>query len=140
MRIRMRGDRDAPRRSVTRRRRAAGAGPLEQAEAAMAAIRRAEEAAAARLAAEKADRADVDAARRRAAELLAKASRRAAELAAQRRQAVRAACDAEIEREHTAGAAEVTRIRRAAQDRHELGVELAVTLVLTGEAARCSFR
>lgn len=106
----------------------------------MAAIRRAEEAAAVRLAAEKADRADVEAACRRAAGLLAEASRRAAELADQRRQAVRVAVDEQIEREQAAGAAEISRIRRAAQDHHALAVELAVTLVLTGEAAQCSSR
>jgi hypothetical protein len=138
MRIRGRGGHDGSRRPVTRWRRTAPSSPLEPAGSAMAAIRRAEEAAAARLAAEKADRADVDAARRQAAGLLAEASRRAAELAAQRRQAVRAAADADIEREHAAGVAEISRIQHAAQDRHDLAVELAITLVLTGEAAPCS--
>lgn len=112
--------------------------PLEPAEDAMAAIGRAEQAAAARLAAEQADQADVDAARRQAAELLVRASRRASEQAAQRRQAIRASVDAEVGQEHAASTAGIGRLQRAAQDRHDLAVQLAITLVLTGEAAECS--
>jgi hypothetical protein len=122
------------------RRQTAPASPLEQMEPTMAAIRQAEEVTAARLAAEKADQADIDAARRQAAELLAAASRRAQQLAGQRREAVRAEFDAEIQREQAAGDAKIARIMQAARDSHDLAVELAVTLVLTGEAARCSSR
>jgi len=111
--------------------------PLEPAGDVTAAIRRAEEAVAARLAAEKADQAERAAAQRRAATLLAQASERAAELAQQRRQAVRAAVDAEVEREHAAAAGETRRLQRAAQDCRDLAVERAVAFVLTGEA-RCS--
>jgi hypothetical protein len=117
------------------RRRTAPSSPLEPAGAAIAAIRRAEEAAAARLAEQEADRLDADTARSQAAELLAEAADRAAELAAVRRQEVRAAADAEIEREHAAGIAEVERIRRTARDRHDRAVELAVALVLSGKAS-----
>ena len=122
------------------RRRTAPPSPLEQAEPTMAAIRRAEEAAAARLAAQQADQADIDAARGQAAELLAAASRRAQQLAGQRREAVRAEFDAEIQREQAAGAAKIARITQAARDGHDLAVQLAVTFVLTGKAARCSSR
>ena len=122
------------------RRQIAPPSPLEQAEPTMAAIRRAEETATARLAAQQADQADIDAARSRAAELLAAASWRAQQLAAQRGEAVRAEFDAEIQREQAAGAAKIARITQAARDSHDLAVELAVTFVLTGEAARCSSR
>jgi hypothetical protein len=114
--------------------------PLEQAEPTMAAIRQAEEAAAARLAAQRADQADIDAARCQAAELLAAASRRAQQLAGQRREAVRAEFDAEIQREQAAAAAEVARLTQTARDVHDLAVQLAITFVLTGEAAQCSSR
>jgi hypothetical protein len=122
------------------RRQTAPPSPLEQAEPTMAAIRQAEEATAARLTAEKADQADIDAARRQAGELLTAASRRAQQLVARRREAVRAEFDAEIQRERVAGAAKIARITQAARDSHDLAVELAVTFVLTGEAARCSSR
>jgi predicted phage-related endonuclease len=117
------------------RRHTAPQSPLEQAGPTMAAIRQAEEAAAARLAAQQADQADLDAARRQAAERLAAASRRAQQLAEQRRKAVRAEFDAEIQREQAAGAAKIERITQAARDSHDLAVQLAVTFVLTGEAA-----
>ena len=121
-------------------RRTAPPSPLEQAEPTMAAIRRAEAAAAKRRAAQEADQADTDAARGQAAELLKEAARRAEQLAGQRREAVRVQFDAQIRREQAAGAAEVMRVIRAAQDSHDLAVQLAVTFVLTGEAARCSSR
>lgn len=148
MRIRRRADRARPggsqagpgdsRRPVTRGGRTPSA-PLESAGDALAAIRRAEEAAAARLAAEEAEQAERAAAQRRAAALLAEAAARAAELAQQRRQAVRAAVNAEVEREHAAAAAEAGRLERAVQDRHDLAVQRAVAFVLTGEA-RCLSR
>ena len=122
------------------RRQTAPPSPLDQAGPTMAAIRQAEEAAAARLAAQQADQADIDAARRQAAELLAAASRRAQQLAGQRREAVRAEFDAAIQREQTAGSAKIARITQAERDSHDLAVQLAVTLVLTGEVSRCSSR
>jgi hypothetical protein len=106
----------------------------------MAAIRRAEEAATRRLAAQQADKADIDAARDQAAGLLAAAARRAEQLAGQRREAVRAEFDAHIQREQTASAAKIARVIGAAQDSHELAVQLAITFVLTGEAPQCSSR
>jgi hypothetical protein len=111
---------------------------LEQAEPTIAAIRRAEEVAAERLAAQQADQADLDAARGQAAELLEEAAQRAEHLAGQRREAVRAQFDAQIRSEQAAGAAKIRRILRAGQDSHDRAVRLAVTFVLTGEAARCS--
>lgn len=111
---------------------------LEQAEPTMEAIRRAEEAAARRLAAEQADEADIEAARAQAAELLAAAKRRAEQLAELRRDAVRAEFDARIQHERTAGDANIARTIEAAHDGHDLAVQLAVTFVLTGGAARCS--
>lgn len=116
-------------------RRTAPSSPLEPAGPTMEAIGRAEQAAAARLAAAEADRADIEAARRRAAELLAAASQRAGQLADQRRDAVRAELDAEVQREQAAGAAQIEHTRRAARSRHDRAVQLAVTFVLTGEAA-----
>lgn len=122
------------------RRHTASPSPLEQAGPTMAAIRQAEEAAAERLSAQQADQADIDAARRQAAELVAAASRRAQQLAEQRREAVQAEFDAEIQREQAANAAKIARITQAARDSHDLAVQLAVTFVLSGEAARCSSR
>jgi hypothetical protein len=46
---------------------------------------------------------------------------------------------AEVEREAAAAAAEIARIRRAAQNRHDMAVRLAVAFVLT-EETRCSSR
>jgi hypothetical protein len=112
---------------------------LEPAADAVAAIRRAEQSAAERLAAEQAEQGERMEARRRADALLEQASARAAELAEQHRKIVRAAAAAEAERELEAAAAEITRLQRAARDRHDLAVELAVRLVLSGEA-RCSSR
>lgn len=122
------------------RRRTAPPNPLEQAEPTMAAIRRAEEAAAARLAAQQADQAEIAAARRQAEELLVAASRRAQQLAGQRREVVRAGFDAKIQREQAAAEAKIAQIRQAARDGHDPVVRLAVTFVLTGEAASCSSR
>jgi hypothetical protein len=113
---------------------------LEPAEDAMAAIRRAEAAAAARLVAEQADQAGLEAARRQAGNLLAQASRRASELAGQRRRAARAAVEAQAGQEHAVTTAEIARLPPTAEQRRELAVQLAVTLVLTGEAAECSSR
>jgi len=113
--------------------------PLEAATDAMAAIRRAEEAAAARVAAEETSQAAQEAARHRAAALLAEASARAAELAGRRRKEVRAAVTAEVERKDATAAAEIGRIQRAARDRHDLAVRLALAFVLT-EETRCSSR
>jgi colicin import membrane protein len=106
---------------------------------AMAAVRRAEEAAAALLAAEEADQAAQEDARRRAAALLDEARARAAGLARERREVAAAEAEAEAERERAAAAAAAGRLRRAAEQRHDLAVELAVTYVLTGES-RCSSR
>lgn len=117
------------------RRRTAPLNPLEQAEPAMAAIRQAEEAAAARLAAHQADQAEIAAARRQAGELLTAASRRARQLAERRRETVRAEFDAEIQREREDAEAAIARISLAARDGHDPAVRLAVTFVLTGEAA-----
>jgi hypothetical protein len=113
--------------------------PLEPAADAIAAIRRAEEAAAARLAAEESEQAERAAAERRAAALLEQAAARAAERAEQRRQTVGATVKAEAQRELTAAAAEIARLQQAARDRHEVIVQHAVQLVLTGEAP-CSSR
>lgn len=136
MRIRTRRQQGHSTRPLPKRRSQRDA-PLAPTEQTMVAIRQAEQAAAARLAAEKADQAEVDGARRKAAELLAQASRRASELAAQRREEIRAAVAADAEREHAAAAADIGRLQRAAQDYHDLAVQRAVTLVLTGEAAQC---
>ena len=124
---------------IRSRHRATGQEPLEPAAEAMAAIRSAEKAAAARRAAEAADQAGRDGAEKSAAALLADASARAAQRAEQRRLDVRAGVDRAVETVDTAAAAEVSRIERAAADRHDVAVQQAVRFVLTGEAP-CSSR
>jgi hypothetical protein len=108
--------------------------PLEPAPEAMAAIRMAEEAAAVRLAAEASDQAAQASARQHAAALLADAAERTARLADERRHAIRASADSAAREADAAAAADISRLERAAADRHDLAIQQAIRFVLTGEA------
>lgn len=137
MRLRSSAGGDGSRRPGGRR-RAEPAVRLEPAEPLVAAIRRAEEAAAARVAAEKASSAQLDEGRRQAAGVIAAATAQAAELATARRRRVRAAADADLQREHTAADARAGQLLQAARDNRDRAVQAVIEFVITGEEPTCS--